>query len=275
MSVLTSRARAAWPRPIRALVWRDYAITRSYRFALTGDLFFGVLNLAVFYFIARTFRHARIVNLSGAPSYFAFAAVGLAITVVLQSASIGLARRIREEQLSGTLEVLLAHPLSSAQLSLGLAGFPFLFAILRAGLYLAVASPWLDLGRVRTDWLGVAIAFAAVAAAVTAIGIALGAMVLVFKRSEVLGSVVAFALGALGGAYFPVRVLPAPLRDLTVLVPTRAGFEAVRHALFLGGSWAVPTLELVGFAAIGLPVAIRIFGAAIEHNRRAGTLSQY
>ena len=108
---------------IAALVRRDYLVQRSYRLAFVLDLFYGIVNLLVFYFISQTFTDVATADLSGAPSYFAFASIGIAITIVLQAASGGLAHRIREEQLTGTLEALTAQPITVPELSFGLAAF--------------------------------------------------------------------------------------------------------------------------------------------------------
>jgi len=111
---------------IAALVRRDYLVQRSYRLAFVLDLFYGIANLLVFYFISQTFTDVTTADLSGAPSYFAFASIGIAITIVLQAASGGLAHRIREEQLTGTLEALTAQPITVPELSFGLAAFRWL-----------------------------------------------------------------------------------------------------------------------------------------------------
>ena len=90
------------------------------------DLIVGVINLAVFFFISQTFDDVGSADLNGAPSYFAFAAIGIAITVVIDAASTTLAGRIRQEQLTGTLETLLVQPVTVSELAFGLAGFPVL-----------------------------------------------------------------------------------------------------------------------------------------------------
>ena len=46
-------------RPIGALVARDYRITASYRLAFVLDLFYGVVNLVIFYFISETFENFK------------------------------------------------------------------------------------------------------------------------------------------------------------------------------------------------------------------------
>jgi ABC-2 type transport system permease protein len=260
---------------IAALVRRDYAIIRSYRLALASDLLFGLLSLGVYFFVSETFEGVSGVGLTGAENYFAFAAVGVAISVVIQGAAAGLSIRIREEQLTGTLEALAVHPVTHAELALGMAGFPFLMGMGRAVIYLGVASPWMELDPSTVSWLGVLVALAVTAAAVTAIGIALGALVLIFKRGGTIALLVTFAMGALGGAVFPVAVLPGVLQVLSDLMPTKASFDAVRHALFLGSGWGSPALTLAGFAVVAIPMSIWFFGAAIRINKRRGSLSQY
>ena len=102
---------------------RDLAITRSYRFALFLDFVLAVLDLCVYYYISKSLPRRRR-TLDGAPSYFAFVAVGLTVTVVISSASAQLAQRVREEQLTGTLEALVSSPSSRHELALRLGGLP-------------------------------------------------------------------------------------------------------------------------------------------------------
>jgi ABC-type multidrug transport system permease subunit len=259
---------------VLALLRRDFMISRSYPFAFLSDIFFGALNLGVFYFVSKTFSGASTAPLQGAGSYFAFAAVGVALTTVIQGASVGLSRQVREEQLTGTLEALVAQPTTATELSLGLAGFPFLFGMARALLYMGLAAPFLHVDVSQIDWLGLVVMFLITAAAITSIGVALGALVLVFKRSEGLVALVSFGLGALGGALFPVSKL-GDFEFLSRLVPTRPAFDGVRAALFRGEDWGGSALGLAIFAALALPLAIWLFRAALDMTRRRGSLSQY
>ncbi len=269
------RAKGLAPTNLLALVRRDFNLTRAYPLAFASDILFGVLNMAVFLFVSRTFGDAAPSTLQGAGSYFAFVAVGISITAVIQGTSVGLARRVREEQLTGTLEALVAQPVSATELSLGLAGFPFLFGMLRAAVYLGIAAPFMELDSATADWAGVVVMFLAITGSVASIGVVLGAMVLVSKRSEALVGMVSFALGTLGGALFPVSVLPGVLESLASLMPTKPAFDGVRAALFRGGGWGDDALTLVAFTVVALPIGISLFHGALALTRRRGSLSQY
>ncbi len=272
MSTLSHRRPAL--RAIGTLVRRDFAVARSYRLSFYLDIALGVVDLCIYYFISKTFPRA-ISNLGGAPSYFAFALVGVAMTIVINSASTQLALRVREEQLTGTLEALTVQPLSGTTLALGLAGLPFVLAMMRVALYLLAAGTLLGVDFSRADWIGFILVLLISAAALSGIGIALGGLVLVIKRGTVVASLATFLMGLLGGAFFPVTVLPHWLRPLADVVPTRFAFDGLRAALYRGGGWAGDVGALAIIAAVSLPAAMWLFDAALQYGRRSGTLVQY
>jgi ABC-2 type transport system permease protein len=272
---LTFRFRPVRGQVLKAMVLRDAAVTRSYRLAFVLDVFFGVLNLAMFFFISRTFANVHGADLHGAPSYFAFASVGIAITIVVDAASTGLAQRIRGEQLAGTLEALLTQPVKLAEIAFGLAAFPFLFAMVRAAFYLVIAGIWFHVDLARTSWVGFVVTLLVAGAAFTALGILLGAVTLVVKRGDVLVGMVIYAMGLISGAFFPVTVLPAWIRPIGRVVPTRFAFDGIRSAVFLGGGWIDDVIALVITTIIGVPLAVWLFGLAIQYVKRRGSVGQY
>jgi ABC-type multidrug transport system permease subunit len=258
-----------------ALVRRDFQVTRSYRLPFALDLVYGFINLLVYFFISKTFEGARTANLGAAPSYFAFVTVGIAITVVIGAASSGLAARIREEQLTGTLEALMAQPLTATEVALGLAGFPFLFAVVRAALYILIAGTVFGLPLGEADWLGFVLCLTVAGIALSALGVLVGSLVLVIKRGELLAGMIPFAMGLLSGAFFPVSVLPGWLEVIGRVVPTRFAFDGLRAAVFEGAGWEADTVTLALIALVGLPIAIAFFAKALAYGRRSGTLGQY
>jgi ABC-2 type transport system permease protein len=260
---------------ITAIVRRDYHITRSYRLAFGLDLVFGVANLLLYYFISRTFGRAGTASLEGAPSYFAFAVVGIVVMVVMQAASAATAVRIREEQLTGTLEALVVQPITSLELALGLAGFPFVFAIVRAVVYLAIASAWLGVDVGQADWPGTAFVLLGAGAALTGLGIALGATVLVIKKGDVLAGFAIFVLGLLAGSLFPISVLPGWIQPLAKIAPPRFALDGMRSALYQGAGWGDDAIVLTLLAVLTFPIAVWIFDRALRFAERTGSLAQY
>jgi ABC-type polysaccharide/polyol phosphate export permease len=258
-----------------AFVRRDFLMIRSYRYPFVLDSFFGVRQLAVTYFISETFPETGGVELDGAPSYFAFAAIGIVISLVIEAATQGISSRVREGQLSGSLEALLVQPLTTAQLCSGLVVFPFVFAMARAVIYMTVTVLVMQMDLSNTDWVGFVTIFLLSGAALTPLGVAAAALVLVYKRGDMLGGAVLFLMTLLSGAAFPVSVLPPLLQAIGSVVPLRFAFDGAREALFLGGGWVPEAIGLAGFAVVGIPVSLWLFERALQKARRNGSLGQY
>ena len=258
-----------------ALAARDYKLAKSYRVAFALDLVLGIVSLAIFFFISRSLGDPSPASLGSAPTYFAFAAVGIAVTVVMESAANGLASRLREEQMTGTLEALVAQPLTVPELAFGLTAYSFVFATLRAGLYVLAAGFLLDLDLGKTNWPAFVLMLLVTGIALTAIGIFLGGVVLLVKRARALPGLVTLVLGLLGGAYFPISALPEPLETLAQVVPTRFAFDGLRAAVFGGGGWVTDLLALSAFSAIALPLAVCALAFALKLSRSRGSLAQF
>ena len=101
------------------------------------------------------------------------------------------------------------------------------------------------------------------------------AAVMVIKRGQSFSALIIFGMGFLGGAFFPVSVLPGWLEPLASIVPPRYAFDGLRKALYEGGAWSGDALVLLAFSAVMVPVAIWLFERALHHGRRAGSLAQY
>jgi ABC-2 type transport system permease protein len=260
---------------VGAFTRRDFLVTRSYRLPFVVDAISGVFLLGTYYFISRTFKGVPTESLDGAPSYFAFAAVGAAIGAVVETSCTGIANRIRQEQLAGTLEILAVQPLRSFDVCLGLVGFPFLFGLFRAALYLGLAYAWIGLDPTTPSWPGVLVIFVTTGAALATIGIISGAFTLVFKGGVTVVGLGLFTLTLLSGSVFPISTLPEWLQPIGNASPLRLAFDGARSALFQGTGWEWDALWLAVFGAIGIPIAALAFDRSLHHTKRKASLGQY
>jgi ABC-2 type transport system permease protein len=107
------------------------------------------------------------------------------------------------------------------------------------------------------------------------IGIGGCALTLLVKHGEVLVGMLILGMGLLGGALFPVDVLPNQLDVLSQLVPTRYAFDGARAAVYGGSGLGGDFLALAAFSVITLPISLLLFQRALAAARRAGSLNQY
>jgi ABC-2 type transport system permease protein len=262
-------------RVIVAVVRRDFAVTRSYRLAFVSDAFSGLVGLAVYYFISELFGEFTPNDLQGAPTYFAFAAVGAILSAVIYAASAGISDQLRVEQLTGTLEALATHPINPSEMCIGFTGFPLLFALLRSLLYLLVGATWMDVDLEQMSWLGVFIVLLSAGFALSSLGILSAGAVLIIKRGDALAALAIVGMTLLSGSVFPISAMPEWLETIGQVMPLRFAFDGVRTALFEGEGWTVDAAALAGFGAITLPMSVFFFSFALTHAKRAGSLSQY
>lgn len=258
-----------------AIVWRDYLTKRSYRFGFAIDAFNGILTLAIYFFISRYFGQPQLGELNGAPSYFAFAAVGILIAGLIQSASVELVMRLREEQLAGTLETLAGQPVSPGDLCLGFVGFPFSFAVARAVVYFVIVFSLIDFDLLTASPIGLVVVLVATGAAFAAISVAAAALILVVKRADLMVSMVIGVMVVFSGSVFPISSLPGWLQPLARILPPHIAFDGARNALFRGDGWVLDAVALFAIAGVGMPLAAALFGLALRAAQRAGSLAEY
>src|SRR4029453_11443863 len=99
------------------------------------------------------------------------------------------------------------------------------------------------------------------------IGIASTAVVLVIKRGHSLAALVIFGMALVGGAFFPVSVLPPFLEAIGSVVPTRFAFDGLRAALYEGAGWGDDAIILALYGIAGLPVSLWLFDRALPFTR--------
>jgi ABC-2 type transport system permease protein len=260
---------------IRALMINNFLVLRSYRAAFGFELVLGGINVLTYFFISRTFANTATADLGPAPNYFSYAIVGLAVSNVVGAASIALAVRLREEQLTGTLEAVTTRPVRATEMAIGWSALAFLGALVRAAAYLLFAIVFLNLDVSNANWPGFVLVLLATAGALSSVGVVTGAITMLVKRAEAVSGMIIFGLGLVSGAYFPISVLPEWLQPLGAIAPTRFAFDGLRDALFAGGNWENDLLVLLAFGVLLLPLAMFFFSLSLRIAKRLGSLAEY
>lgn len=265
-------------RSILALMRISWLSAISYRLA-TIISFVGLLASVVpIYFISKAVQTiaADSIRAEGG-DYFGFVILGLASVYVITSAMAAIPGALGGSIGSGTFESLTVTRTSLPVVLVGMSGYPMVQSLLRAVLLLIGASV---LG-VHVVWSMIPMAALIVALLIVAYG-ALGlfaaALVLVFRTSGPLNTIVIAGSGLLGGVYYSTAVIPGWIQALSGIVPLTYGLRATRM-LLLGGAPIAEVLPdvivLAAIATVTLALGSVVFGFALQHARKAGTLSQY
>ncbi len=266
-------------RIIGAFLRRNALIETSYRMQLALTLCGILASITTFYFVAQLVdRHVLPLRAAYGSDYFAFVLVGLACAQYSSVAMYGLAGHLRQEQMQGTLETMLAHPVRLRDVVVGLPAWEFCWATMQLVLYVCLGVALFHCDLSRANWTAAALVLVASLMVFFALGLISAACVLFFKRGNPIQWVLNTAFTLLGGVYFPVTLLPTPLATVAQALPITHVLHGLRRALLAGESLTAMMTSLGAILAFGLvllPLGAWSLVTALRHARRRGSLLTY
>lgn len=265
-------------RQILAFLRKDFLEEVSYRTAFLMQMGGIAISVSLWFLIARFLRpaEAAIPGLPGVP-YFSYLLVGIAFYHYLASALGSFAGKLRNEQLTGTLEAMLITPTPIPIIILSSALWDFLMTSLRVVAYLALGA--LFGLHLRFDSLaGFFLILGLTILAFSGIGILSAAFILYLKRGDPINFLISSASALFGGVFFPLESMPHGLGAVGRFLPITYALNGIRKSL-LTGTRLRDLLPEVGalllFIAILLPLGVAGFSLAVRKAREEGNLAQY
>ena len=270
---------AAEAAKLPAFVRRDWKIALSYRAVFVGDISRPGDADPRLLFVAKLVDPGKLPEYGGTvPSYLAFVAIGLVVNLTAGVLLYQVSSALRQEQLTGTFEALLATPTRGATLQLGSIAYTLMLLPLRAAVLLAAIAIGFGLDFAASGIVPVAAAAARVPAVHLGPRADSAAAVVTFRRGSNATGMVVTMLGLISGAVFPIALLPGALQTIAEWNPFAIAIDGVRDALIGGTGWgrgAADMPRLAPLSIAGLLLGALCFRAAVARERRRGTLGQY
>jgi ABC-2 type transport system permease protein len=264
---------------LRAFLKRDYLLASYSRLAFVWQVFTVVLVAPTLYYLGRLIRPAASPHLAPyGGDYFAFVILGVALFGVLTAAMAATAAAVRQEQMIGTLELLMAAPVGLPALVAGLALWNVILAAGQTVLYLVLGVVVFGIDIGRANLTAAAVVFLLALGTYGALGVFAAAFVLLYRYSDPVTAAFAGLSALLGGVFYPPSVLPPTLQVLAQWLPLTYALRAIRLAVLEGygiGALRGEVLILALFAAVLLPLAGFAFRWAVAVSKTAGTLGAY
>jgi len=265
-------------REALALIRVRWLTILSYRMQAIFSFVGLLVSIVPVYFISRALQPMMAKSIAHeGQEYFAFVVIGLIAFAFINTATGALHASFSSDISSGSLEALMATPISMPALLVGMLGQAFTWTFMRMTILLVGASV---LGA-QIMW-GKAIIAAGIllllVLAYVPFGIIGAALVVAFRTTGPFPAAVLAASTLLGGVYYPTSAIPSWLGFASQLVPLTYGLRALRRVFIDAVPLAAvaPDLAILcGFAAVLFAGSILFFSWALSHARRAGTLAQY
>lgn len=257
---------------IRLMLRRELRDRYPSMAALGGELLGLTASLLVYWYTARAFAPTFESGISGT-SYFEFLILGETALFAPLALFSGTARSFRTTLANGTFEALLACPGKPQSRIALLAGALIPLELARAAL--TVASAWLFFGlRLSPSSLaGFALIQLLAAPAFLGLGFLAVALILRFGRGDSAVHSIAGVAAILGGAYFPVSVLPPLFQSFAGWSsPFALALEGTRAAFNAGSGISLESaaLGLLAWGLVCLPAGWLALGASFENSRVRG-----
>ncbi len=266
--------RKAW-----AFVVRDFRIESGYKANFVMSLSESMLLLVFFYFLGQLITPQTSGSLGGhGYRYFPFAIIGLAFARYFDLTLRMFSESIRLAQVSGCLEAMLSSQTGCGSIVL----MSSLYGLLAGGVQLLVI---LTAGGVvfGVDFSAINVPATLLVVALSilifvAFGVLSAAAVMWLKKGDPLTWLLGGFGSIVGGAFFPVDVMPGWMQTLAVLMPITYSLDALRQTMLKGDSVSMiarPLTVLASLAVLMLPLSVAVFYAAVQKGRREGTLAHY
>jgi len=262
---------------ISAFLRRDFLQAWSYRMAFVTDAVGLALQTALFFYISKIVDPDVLPTFGGSRvSYLEYVVVGIAMTMLIALGIFRAAAAFRNEQLMGTLEVLLMTPTAPWTIQIGSIVYDLVYIPLRTGLFFVVVALATEVSFDGAGLLPAAVVLLAFLPFVWGIGIFYAALSLTFKQTG--GGIAITLLTFTSGAYFPLELFPDWLGAVADANPMAVAIDAMRESLLGTAGWSgvgSALLVLVPASLLTLGLGIGAFRLALRRERGRGTLGLY
>lgn len=270
-----SRPVSSW-KVMAATTLKGLQISTRYLPNLVGSLVEMAVRAAFFLLMSNSIsmggKEAFGIDIRG-QNLFIFFLGSLVLFIFTRSTLWGPINAVTNDLYNGTLEYLYSNPCSRYAYYVGtvlseVAISQVVFIPLFALLAVYSGAGWGNLALMLTASIVVLVAL-------TAMGIMIALLALVWRQVGSVASVLGILFEMLAGAYLPVSVFPLPLQWLAYLLPYTWGYDLIRYYSFEGQwktilpvewEWAV----IIVFAVVFTLVSRYLLGKAEMLAKRSG-----
>lgn len=196
---------------------------------------------------------------------------GVLVMFVVMTVLIGGSEALTRERQQGTLRRLATTPLSARQVLLGKTLGLTLLGLAQAAVLVVVTDVMARLGIAGLDFLwmphlpGLALLLVIFCACIASMGLLASALLRTPQQAESLAWLFGLAMSALGGAWWPLEIMPEGMQFTGRFFPTAWAMEGLHGVITYGGgvaATAMPMLVLLGMTLLFWGLGSRLLRVA-------------
>lgn len=264
---------------LRAFVVKDFIIESSYKVAFIISLINSIFPVLSYFFIDKLVAAESVQSLEKyGGDYFSFALVGIAFSSYFMMAVHTFSTTIRRAQMAGCLEAILSSQTSPKSIVLMSSVYSFLSAGVQLILIGIIGSLFFGFSFAQVNLPAALLVLFISVAIFVSLGIISAAGTIIFKQGEPFGWIIGSLGSILGGAFFPIEVMPIWLQKLSFIIPISHALDALRLTILQNYSIVMigdKLLLLTGIVVVLFPLSLAFFNWSIEKGKKDGSLISY
>ena len=259
-----------------AFIKRGFLIQLSYKLSFMLNILGIFTTIGLFYFMSKAIGSgAKLGNYSG--DYLSFLTIGAVYQGFVMVALNSFNDSIHEEQQIGTLEVLFMSETHLLKVLLYSSAWSYVEALFATIVTASIAIGLFGM-QLHINFLSVLVIFILTALAFAGLSMISAAFTMVVKKGDPVTWFFGLVAGIMGGAYFPVEVMPSGLRFISSLLPNTYALAALRSAVTTAASikdLSSLLIPLTVFAILTPIIGAMFFLRGFDLARKRGSISQY
>ncbi|MFH1788003.1 MAG: ABC transporter permease [Candidatus Altiarchaeota archaeon] len=253
----------------------DVSYKTNFLFMFTGT----IVRVFVFYFIGRMLSGSALPYLSQyGGDYFAFVLIGIAFTRYAWTSVNALSGIIRDEQMMGTLEVMLSAPTRFSTIVVYSTIWRFIYTSIEVAVCIGIGFFLLGFSFQGADVFAVLAMIFLTVSSLIGLGMIAAGVTVIIKKGNPMGQVFSMFSDLLSGVYFPVAVLPVWLERVSSVIPLTYSLRGLRLVILKGYSLRQVLPEvyaLIAFSVILIPAGLLFLDYSVRKAKTEGNLTEY
>lgn len=264
---------------IKSFLKRDHIIETSYKLNFIMTFVTSAFPVISFFFVAKLLKDSSSPSLEKyGGNYFAFALIGIAFTRFFQLAVDTFSGNIKRAQMAGCLEAILSSQTEVETIVILSSIYSFLSAGVQLVFIFFIGAVFFHFDFSHTNILSTICSLTASLFTFISLGIFSAAGTVLFKQGEPIGWFFGALSALIGGAMYPVGIMPVWLQYVAMAFPTTYALDAIRLAVLKDFSVVMLSHQLIILVVMSVvlfPLSLKTFRWAVESGKRDGTLMQY
>ena len=263
----------------KSFIKRDFIIESSYKLNFILTFMTSTFPVISFFFVSKLVKGGDSMGLEKyGGSYFSFVLIGIAFTRFFQLAVDTFSGSIKRAQMAGCLEAILSSQTDTQTIVLLSSLYSFFSAGIQLFFMFAIGAFFFGFDLSNINIFASFLVLLISLLTFMSLGILSAAGTVIFKQGEPIAWLFGAFSALLGGAMFPISVMPHWLQIISKVFPITYSLDALRLAVLKGYSVAMLSNQLITLVSMSIvlfPLSLKIFNWAVERGKRDGTLMQY